>query len=165
MRRDHGPGCRRPECGSVGHGRRGLAPATFSREERQRYREKVQLCLDVFERMLGDVHLRRERAADRAGGRAQPRRRTTTSPTSATPPCWRRSPTRRSRPSWAPTTSSSTCRRARSTGDAAPALEDDLRASLNARRGAGPTGAARHIVMVGILPTLMTEHLSTAPTG
>src|ERR671932_1969040 len=24
----------------------------FTREERQRYREKVQLCLDVFERML-----------------------------------------------------------------------------------------------------------------
>ncbi len=27
----------------------------YSREERQRYREKVQLCLDVFERMLSSA--------------------------------------------------------------------------------------------------------------
>src|SRR6185503_1687422 len=29
-----------------------VSASRFSREERQRYREKVQLCLDVFERML-----------------------------------------------------------------------------------------------------------------
>jgi gamma-glutamyl:cysteine ligase YbdK (ATP-grasp superfamily) len=30
-----------------------VSGSRFSREQRQRYREKVQLCLDVFERMLG----------------------------------------------------------------------------------------------------------------
>ena len=29
-----------------------VADTTFSRENRQRYRDKVKLCLDVFERML-----------------------------------------------------------------------------------------------------------------
>ena len=29
---------------------------TYTREQRQRYREKVQLCLDVFERMLAYAH-------------------------------------------------------------------------------------------------------------
>ncbi|MFI7587546.1 glutamate--cysteine ligase [Spongisporangium articulatum] len=31
-----------------------VSASRFTREERQRYREKVQLCLDVFEQMLGD---------------------------------------------------------------------------------------------------------------
>jgi hypothetical protein len=30
-----------------------VGTSAFSREQRQRYRRKVQLCLDVFERMLG----------------------------------------------------------------------------------------------------------------
>ena len=30
-----------------------VSSSRFTREERQRYREKVQLCLDVFEQMLG----------------------------------------------------------------------------------------------------------------
>src|ERR1051325_5144468 len=31
-----------------------VADTTFSRENRQRYREKVKLCLDVFARMLSE---------------------------------------------------------------------------------------------------------------
>ena len=32
-----------------------VADTTFSRENRQRYRDKVKLCLDVFERMLAEA--------------------------------------------------------------------------------------------------------------
>src|SRR3954454_340450 len=32
-----------------------VADTTFSRETRQRYRDKVKLCLDVFARMLADA--------------------------------------------------------------------------------------------------------------
>jgi hypothetical protein len=44
-------------------------------------------------------------------------------------------------------------------GRAALELEDDVRASLNAAESKANTDGA-HIVMVGILPTLMPEHLS-----
>src|SRR5512135_597248 len=38
-----------------------VAATHFTREQRQRYREKVQLCLDVFEQMLGSAHFEAER--------------------------------------------------------------------------------------------------------
>ena len=41
-----------------------VADTTFSREIRQRYRDKVKLCLDVFARML------RSRALTRTGARS-----------------------------------------------------------------------------------------------
>jgi hypothetical protein len=37
-----------------------VSSSRFTREERQRYREKVQLCLDVFERMLTSTDVRFE---------------------------------------------------------------------------------------------------------
>src|SRR5437667_12269645 len=33
-----------------------VAARVFSRADRQRYREKVRVCLDVFARMLADAH-------------------------------------------------------------------------------------------------------------
>src|SRR5215210_3924719 len=96
----------------------------YSREERQRYREKVQLCLDVFERMLGSATFDSDRENPLTGLEVELN----------VPP----------RPL---------------KGDAVLGLEDDLRASLNhAEEKAGRRGA--DIVMVGILPTLMTEHLA-----
>ncbi|MGI8417390.1 MAG: glutamate--cysteine ligase, partial [Nakamurella sp.] len=38
-----------------------ISSGTFTREQRQRYRRKVQQCLDVFERMLVDHHFDFER--------------------------------------------------------------------------------------------------------
>ena len=46
----------------------------FTREDRQRYREKVKRCLDVFARMLAERAFDREHALDRARDRAQPHR-------------------------------------------------------------------------------------------
>ena len=52
-----------------------VADTTFSREDRQRYRDKVKRCLDVFARMLAEARFDAEQALDRAGDRAQPHRR------------------------------------------------------------------------------------------
>ncbi len=131
----------------------------YSRAHRREYRRKVQLCLDVFETMLAQSSFEFERpltgmeiecnlvdaelsARDEQPGSA-----------------WRRSPTRRIRPNWAPTTSNSTFRRGRLPGRAALELEGEVRASLNAAE-AKANGNDAHIVMIGILPTLMPEHLS-----
>src|SRR5439155_330818 len=38
-----------------------LAPHTFSREDRQRYRQKVRACLDVFARMLAESRFEDDR--------------------------------------------------------------------------------------------------------
>jgi hypothetical protein len=38
-----------------------VAPRTFSREDRQRYRRKVRVCLDVFARMLSEARFHPER--------------------------------------------------------------------------------------------------------
>ena len=38
-----------------------VAPRTFSREDRQRYRVKVRACLDVFARMLSEARFHPER--------------------------------------------------------------------------------------------------------
>ncbi len=52
-----------------------VVDTTFSRENRQAYRDKVKLCLDVFARMLAESKLRSGPAIDRAGDRAEPHRR------------------------------------------------------------------------------------------
>ena len=38
-----------------------VAAQSYTREERQRYREKVHQDLDVFERMLAEAHFEAER--------------------------------------------------------------------------------------------------------
>ena len=134
-------------------------PPSSRREDRQRYREKVQRCLDVFERMLRRVTLRRRAADDRAGDRAQPRRRDRRPGAGATPRCSRRSPTRTSRPSSASSTSRSTSppRAARGRGVRRARGRPCARASTTPRRR--PREAGAHMVMIGILPTLSRAHL------
>jgi hypothetical protein len=130
--------------------------SAFSREQRQRYREKVQLCLDVFERMLGESHFDFDRPltgmevelnlvgkdfAPRMSNAAvlehlaDPRYQTEIGAYNIelnVPP--------RPLP-----------------GSSALDLEADLRESLNrAERRAEERSC--HIVMIGILPTVMPEH-------
>ncbi len=52
-----------------------VAQQEFTREDRTRYREKVRRCLDVFARMLRESRFDADAPDDRAGDRAQPRRR------------------------------------------------------------------------------------------
>ena len=47
----------------------------FSREDRQRYRQKVRSCLDVFARMLAEARFDADAPLDRPRDRAQPDRR------------------------------------------------------------------------------------------
>ena len=126
----------------------------FTREDRQRYREKVRRCLDVFARMLAESRFDVERPQHGPRDRAQPRRRRPATRRCATPRCSARSPTPTSRPSWASSTSRSTSRRAGSTGDGLRrARADDPRtASTTPTTGRNETGT--HVVMIGILPTL-----------
>src|SRR5947209_5578423 len=49
-----------PHCGPRGMGQE-VTATTFSREDRQRYREKVKRCLDVFARMLHQARFDPER--------------------------------------------------------------------------------------------------------
>ena len=57
----------------------------FTREDRQRYREKVRRCLDVFARMLAESRFDSERRSIGPGDRAQPRRRRPATRRCATP--------------------------------------------------------------------------------
>ena len=62
-----------------------VASRTFTREDRQRYRDKVHRCLDVLARMLAEERFDFDTPADRHGGRAQPRRRRRATRRCATP--------------------------------------------------------------------------------
>ena len=82
------------------------------------------------------VALRLRAAADRARDRAQPGRRRTATRRCATPRCSRRSPTRTSRPSWASSTSRSTCRPGLLAGDGAGRARGERAGQPQRRRGA-----------------------------
>ncbi|MGE0214950.1 glutamate--cysteine ligase [Mycolicibacterium sp.] len=130
----------------------------FSRAHRREYRRKVQLCLDVFETMLAQSSFDFEKPltgmeiecnlvdagyqpamsnADVLASIADPAYQTELGAYNIefnVPP--RRLP-----------------------GRAALELEDEVRASLNAAESKASQDGA-HIVMIGILPTLMPEHLA-----
>ena len=108
-----------------------VAARVFSREDRQRYREKVRTCLDVFARMLADERFDADARLDRAGDRAQPHRRRPATRRWPTRRCSRRSPTPTSRPSSGSSTSRSTSRRASSPATVFAELEERVRGSLN----------------------------------
>ena len=134
-----------------------VSASSFTREERQRYREKVALCLDVFERMLETMDFE---SADPLTGLeielnlvdadyspalvnlavleeiADPNFQTELGAYNIE---MNVEPRRLSR---------------------LGSLEDELRASLNAAETKARARDA-HIVMIGILPTLMTEHLAS----
>jgi hypothetical protein len=130
----------------------------FSREERQQYREKVQLCLDVFERMLATTQFDAEQPMtglevefNLVDAGYQPFLGNMAVLEEIADPAFQTELGAYNIEMNVPPRELS--------GDAPLRLEGDLRASLNAaeekanRRGA-------HIVMVGILPTLMAEHLA-----
>ena len=145
-----------------------VAAQEFTREDRQRYREKVKRCLDVFARMLAESRFDAERRSigleielnltddDRRPGDGQRRGRS------------RRSPTPTSRPSSPSSTSRSTSRR----GCSSQAIASRARGGRPARASTTPRSrratVGAHMVMIGILPTLREEHLTArrllAPT-
>ena len=114
----------------------------FSREDRQRYREKVRRCLDVFARMLAEARFDGDRRSvgleielnltDEAGDPAFTQRRRARA---------HRRPGLR-RPSSASSTSRSTSRRGCSRAAALRELEETVRAQPQPRRGARPRARA-----------------------
>ena len=104
-----------PEHGPSGVDRRRLEMGrdvehvVFTREDRRQFRDKHRRCLDVLAQMLARVAVRLRAAADRHGDRAQPRRRPGRAREPQRARCSNWSPTRRSRPRWASSTSRSTC--------------------------------------------------------
>ncbi len=136
-----------------------VAGTGYTREQRQRYREKVRQNLDVFEQMLSQSSFDFERPmtgmeielnlVDQA---YQPRMSNAEVLTSIADPGYQTELGRYNIELNVPPRPLP--------GDAALELEVDLRRSLNRAEGlANQTGA--HIVAIGILPTVMPEHFST----
>ena len=136
-----------------------ISATTFTREQRQRYREKVQLCLDVFERMLSSwtfdadhplTGLEIELNLVDAGYR----------PTMVNI----RVLEEIADPAFQTELGAYNIEfnvHPRPLGGTSPMeLESDLRASLNAAEERANRHGA-HIVMIGILPTIMPEHLDS----
>ena len=135
-----------------------LKHAEFSREHRREYRRKVQLCLDVFETMLAQSSFDFEKPltgmeieCNLVDAEYQPAMNNSEVLEAIADPAYQTElgayniefnvPPRRL------------------PGRAALDLEDDVRASLNAAEAKAGTDGS-HIVMIGILPTLMPEHLT-----
>jgi hypothetical protein len=132
--------------------------ADFSRAHRREYRRKVQQCLDVFETMLNQSSFEFERPltgmeieCNLVDSAYQPAMNNQEVLEAIADPAYQTElgayniefnvPPRRL------------------PGRAALELESDVRASLNAAESKANQNDA-HIVMIGILPTLMPEHLS-----
>ena len=131
---------------------------TYDPVHRQEYRRKVQLCLDVFETMLARASFEFDRPltgmeieCNLVDGEYQPAMSNRAVLASIADPAYQTElgayniefnvPPRRL------------------PGHSALELEADVRASLNAAEEKANSNGA-HIVMIGILPTLMPEHLS-----
>ncbi len=137
-----------------------VARTQFTGEHRRAYRTKVQNCLDVFETMLSESRFDFERPLtgmeiefNLVDGNYQPAMTNTEVLASIADPAFQTE-------LGAYNIELNVPPRALS-GSAALELEGDVRASLNAaEQRAGERGA--HIVMIGILPTVMPEHLDGA---
>jgi hypothetical protein len=133
-----------------------VSAASFSREQRQKYREKVRLNLDVFERML--QHAKFDSDREMTGMEIElnlvdkdyePKLDNAKVLAAIEDADYQ---TELARYNIEFNVTPRTLE-----GTTALTLEDDLRASLNqAERKANEVGA--HIVMIGILPTVMPEH-------
>ena len=131
---------------------------TYTREQRQRYREKVQLCLDVFERMLAYAHFEFDKPMtgmeielNLVGDDFRPRMDNAEVLERIADPEYQTELGRYNiefnvSPRPLP-------------GKAALELEADLRTSLNRAQDKCATLGNR-IMMIGILPTVMPEHLT-----
>ncbi|WP_078316118.1 glutamate-cysteine ligase family protein [Mycobacterium sp. D16Q16] len=137
-----------------------VARTQFTGEHRRAYRTKVQNCLDVFETMLSESRFDFERPLtgmeiefNLVDGDYQPAMTNTEVLASIADPAFQTE-------LGAYNIELNVPPRALP-GSAALELERDVRASLNAaEQRAGERGA--HIVMIGILPTVMPEHLNGA---
>ena len=131
---------------------------TYTREQRQRYREKVQQCLDVFERMLSFAHFEFDRPMtgmeielNLVGADFRPRMDNAEVLERIADPEFQTELGRYNiefnvAPRPLP-------------GDSALELEEVLRTSLN-RAQAKCLELDNRIIMIGMLPTVMPEHLS-----
>ena len=133
--------------------------AAYTREQRQRYREKVRQCLDVFERMLAessfDAHEELtglEIELNLVDADFSPAMVNAAVLASIADPDYQ---TELGQYNIELNVSPRPLR-----GDSIPELEHQLRASLNAAE-ARANLAGGHIVMIGILPTVMPEHFHT----
>jgi gamma-glutamyl:cysteine ligase YbdK (ATP-grasp superfamily) len=133
-----------------------VSASRFSREERQRYREKVQLCLDVFERLIHTWPFDDKKPLtglevelNLVDAEYQPALVNAAVLEEIADPNYQ-------------TELGAYNIELNVDPNPLPALaelEEDLRASLNAAEQKANARDA-HIVMVGILPTLMPEHLA-----
>ncbi|MFV0461234.1 MAG: glutamate-cysteine ligase family protein [Actinomycetales bacterium] len=134
-----------------------VASTTYTREHRQRYREKVQLCLDVFERMLAEHQMETGGGArtglevelNLVGDDMQPAMRNTQTLEAIADSSYQTEIGRYNIELNVPP--------GNLTGTAMLDLEHQLRETLNAAAEAAERIGV-HIVMVGILPTLAPEH-------
>ncbi|HET7741168.1 MAG TPA: glutamate--cysteine ligase, partial [Mycobacterium sp.] len=135
-----------------------VSQTEFSRAQRQQYRRKVALSLDVFETMLRQSSFDFERPltgmeieCNLVDGEYQPAMSNSEVLASIANPAFQTELGAYNIEFNVPPRPLP--------GDAALGLELEIRASLNAAEERANTDGA-HIVMIGILPTLMPEHLS-----
>jgi hypothetical protein len=137
---------------------RDVSGAVFSREDRQRYRQKVRACLDVFARMLRESRFEEERRSvgleielNLTDERGDPAMLNAQALEAIADPDFQTELGRFNLeinvpPRWLE-------------GDAFAALEEDVRRDLNhAEQRARTVGA--HMMLIGILPTVTDAHLT-----
>jgi gamma-glutamyl:cysteine ligase YbdK (ATP-grasp superfamily) len=137
-----------------------VAARNFSREDRQNYREKLHICLDVFGRMLSESKFDFEQPLtgmeiefNLVGDDADP--------AMSNDDVLKAIASEVFQAEVGQFNIELNARPGTIAGRAVENLERDLRASLNkADERARSVGA--HIVMIGVLPTLMPEHLTEA---
>jgi hypothetical protein len=131
---------------------------TYDRARRQEYRRKVQLCLDVFESMLAQSSFELDRPltgmeieCNLVDGSYQPAMSNQDVLAAIADPAYQTELGAYNIEFNVPPRPLA--------GRAGTELEADVRASLNVAETKANVGGA-HIVMIGILPTLMPEHLA-----
>jgi hypothetical protein len=131
---------------------------TYDRARRQEYRRKVQLCLDVFESMLAQSSFEFDRPltgmeieCNLVDGNYQPAMSNQDVLTAIADPAYQTELGAYNIELNVPPRPLAGC--------AGAELEAEVRASLNTAETKANVGGA-HIVMIGILPTLMPEHLA-----
>jgi hypothetical protein len=132
---------------------------TYDRAQRQKYRRKVQLCLDVFESMLAQSSFAfdfpltgMEIECNLVDGNYQPAMSNQDVLAAIADPAYQTELGAYNIEFNVPPRPLA--------GRAGRELEADVRASLNVAETKANVGGV-HIVMIGILPTLMPEHLSS----
>jgi gamma-glutamyl:cysteine ligase YbdK (ATP-grasp superfamily) len=133
--------------------------ATYARVDRQEYRRKVQVCLDVFETMLAQSSFESEHPltgmeieCNLVDDAYQPAMKNSDVLAAIADPAYQTELGAYNIEFNVPPRPLG--------GNTSVQLEAEVRASLNAAETKASAGGA-HIVMIGILPTVMPEHLAT----